>query len=64
MIGFLIALVIGFWLLKVVFKIGFKLLGLIFTVIIGLFLIRIALWVGVAVLAIGGVILFASPFQS
>lgn len=64
MIGFLIALVIGFWLLKVVFKIGFKLLGLIFTVIIGLFLIRVALWVGVAVLAIGGIALFASPFQS
>ncbi len=64
MIGFLIALVIGFWLLKVVFKIGFKLLGLVFTVVIGLFLIRIALWIGVAVLALGAMALFALPFRS
>lgn len=64
MLGFLIALVIGFWLLKVFFKIGFKLLGLIFTVIIGLFLIRVFLWLGVAVLAIGGIALLALPFQN
>lgn len=59
MIGFLIALVIGFWLLKVVFKIGFKLLGFIFTIVIGLFLLRVFLWFGVAVLAIAGVALFS-----
>jgi len=64
MIGFLIALVIGFWLLKVFFKIGFKLIGLIFTVIIGLFLLKMALWIGVAVLALGGIALLASPFQN
>ncbi|ETY75624.1 hypothetical protein [Lactiplantibacillus fabifermentans] len=64
MIGFLIALVIGFWLLKVVFKIGFKLLGFIFTIVIGLFLLRVFLWFGVAVLAIAGVALLASPFNN
>ena len=55
MIGLLIALVIGFWLLKVVFKIGFKIIGFIFMIAVGLFLFRIALWLGLAVVAIAGV---------
>ncbi|VDG21153.1 small multidrug resistance protein [Lactobacillus sp.] [Lactiplantibacillus mudanjiangensis] len=64
MIGLLIALVIGLWLLKVFFKIGFKLIGLVFMVFIGLFLIRVALWLGAAVLVIGGLLFFASPFSN
>ena len=64
MIGLLIALVIGFWLLKVVFKVGFWLLGVIAVVMIGLFLIRVVLWLGVAVAAIGGLALLAIPFHS
>lgn len=58
MIGFLIALVIGFWLLKVIFKIGFKIIGLIFMVVIGLVLLRFMLWIGVAVIALGSLALF------
>ncbi|MFC6182445.1 small multidrug resistance protein [Lactiplantibacillus daowaiensis] len=64
MIGLLIALVIGLWLLKVFFRIGFKLIGLAFMIIVGLFLIRVALWIGIAVIAIGGLALFASPFSN
>ncbi|WP_225424752.1 small multidrug resistance protein [Lactiplantibacillus mudanjiangensis] len=60
----MIALVIGLWLLKVFFKIGFKLIGLVFMVFIGLFLIRVALWLGAAVLVIGGLLFFASPFSN
>jgi hypothetical protein len=62
MIGFLIALVIGLWLLKIFFKIGFKILGLVFMIIAGLILIRVALWIGLAVIVLGGMALFASPF--
>ncbi|MFD1419942.1 small multidrug resistance protein [Lactiplantibacillus songbeiensis] len=62
MIGFLIALVIGLWLLKIFFKIGFKILGLFFMIIAGLILIRVALWIGLAVIVLGGMALFASPF--
>lgn len=64
MIGLLIALVIGFWLLKAVFKVGFWLLGLVATVLIGLFLIRVVLWLGLAIAAIGGMALLAIPFHS
>ncbi|WP_047998751.1 hypothetical protein [Lactiplantibacillus herbarum] len=60
MIGLLIALVIGFWLLKVVFKIGFKIIGFIFMIAVGLFLFRIALWLGLAVVAIAGVAWFGN----
>ncbi|MFB9768516.1 small multidrug resistance protein [Lactiplantibacillus modestisalitolerans] len=63
MIGFLIALVIAFWLLKVVFKIGFKLIGILFTIVIGLFLLRFMLWIGLAVIAIAGVVWLASPLS-
>ena len=38
MIGLLIALVIGLWLLKVIFKIGFKIIGWVFMIVIVLFL--------------------------
>jgi len=64
MIGLLIALVIGLWLLKIFFKIGFKLLGLVLMIFVGLFLLRVALWIGLAVIVLGGVFLFASPFSN
>ncbi|ASG79644.1 hypothetical protein [Lactiplantibacillus pentosus] len=60
MIGLLIALVIGLWLLKVIFKIGFKIIGWVFMIAIGLFLFKIALWLGLIVVAIAGVALFGS----
>ena len=58
MIGLLIALVIGLWLLKVIFKIGFKIIGWVFMIVMGLFLFKIALWLGLIVVAIAGVALF------
>lgn len=60
MIGLLIALVIGLWLLKVIFKIGFKIIGWVFMIVIGLFLFKIALWLGLIVVAIAGVALFGN----
>ena len=60
MIGLLIALVIGLWLLKVIFKIGFKIIGWVFMIVIGLFLFTIALWLGLIVVAIAGVALFGN----
>ena len=60
MIGLLIALVIGLWLLKVIFKIGFKIIGWVFMIVIGLFLFKIALWFGLIVVAIAGVALFGN----
>ncbi|MCB5223258.1 MULTISPECIES: small multidrug resistance protein [Lactiplantibacillus] len=56
----MIALVIGLWLLKVIFKIGFKIIGWVFMIAIGLFLFKIALWLGLIVVAIAGVALFGS----
>ena len=60
MIGLLIALVIDLWLLKVIFKIGFKIIGWVFMIVIGLFLFKIALWLGLIVVAIAGVALFGN----
>ncbi|MGJ3874121.1 small multidrug resistance protein [Lactiplantibacillus plantarum] len=60
MIGLLIALVIGLWLLKVICKIGFKIIGWVFMIVIGLFLFKIALWLGLIVVAIAGVALFGN----
>lgn len=60
MIGLLIALVIGLWLLKVIFKIGFKIIGWVFMIVMGLFLFKIALWLGLIVVAIAGVALFGN----
>ena len=60
MIGLLIALVIGLWLLKVIFKICFKIIGWVFMIVIGLFLFKIALWLGLIVVAIAGVALFGN----
>ncbi len=60
MIGLLIALVIGLCLLKVIFKIGFKIIGWVFMIVIGLFLFKIALWLGLIGVAIAGVALFGN----
>ena len=60
MIGLLIALVIGLWLLKVIFKIGFKIIGWVCMIVIGWFLFKIALWLGLIVVAIAGVALFGN----
>lgn len=48
------------WLLKVIFKIGFKIIGWVFMIVIGLFLFKIALWLGLIVVAIAGVALFGN----
>ncbi|MEG6578641.1 small multidrug resistance protein [Lactiplantibacillus plantarum] len=56
----MIALVIGLWLLKVIFKIGFKIIGWVFMIVIGLFLFKIALWLGLILVAIAGVALFGN----
>nr|WP_244048682.1 small multidrug resistance protein [Lactiplantibacillus plantarum] len=56
----MISLVIGLWLLKVIFKIGFKIIGWVFMIVIGLFLFKIALWLGLIVVAIAGVALFGN----
>ncbi|KZU82573.1 hypothetical protein Lp19_1825 [Lactiplantibacillus plantarum] len=46
--------------LKVIFKIGFKIIGWVFMIVIGLFLFKIALWLGLIVVAIAGVALFGN----
>ena len=60
MTGLLIALVIGLWLLKVIFRIGFQLIGWVSMIELGLSLFKIALWLGLIVVAIAVVALFGN----